>query len=96
MPLYITLASYTQKGIEHVKDSPSRLKDFREAVKAAGGDVKSFYLTMGSHDFVTVFEAPDDKTSARILLNLASRGNVRTETMRAFTEDEYRQIISGL
>ncbi|MDA2928954.1 GYD domain-containing protein [Acidobacteria bacterium AH-259-O06] len=96
MPTYITLINWTQKGIENVKDSPSRLDQFKQAVSAAGGEVKTFYMTMGSYDLMTVVEVPDDETYARLMLSTASLGNARTQTLRAFTEEEYRNIIAGL
>lgn len=96
MPTYITLARWTQKGIENVKDSPSRLDAAKKAFKEGGGEIKEFYLTMGQYDMVVVGEAPDDETAARMNLKLGSTGAVRTETLRAFTEDEYRKIIAAV
>jgi uncharacterized protein with GYD domain len=58
--------------------------------------LKGWYLTLGRYDVIYVFEAPDDATAARGLLALAAQGNVRTETVRAFNEDEYRQIVATL
>ena len=55
-----------------------------------------FYLVAGQYDMVVVSECPDDETAARVMLAIGSAGNVRTETLRAFTEDEYRKIIAGL
>jgi len=96
MPTYITLARWTQKGIENVKDSPSRLDAAKKAFKGAGGEIKAFYLTMGQYDMVVVGEAPDDETAAKMNLKLGSTGSIRTETLRAFTEDEYRKIIAAV
>lgn len=96
MPAYIALCQWTKKGVENVKDSPARLDAARKAFKAAGGDLKAFYLTMGQYDFVTISEFPDDATAAKAVLALAASGSVRTETMKAFTEDEYRKIIGSL
>jgi len=61
-----------------------------------GAEIKQFYLTMGQYDFVVVLDAPSDETVAKFALAIGSRGNVRTETLRAFTESEYRQIIGAL
>ena len=96
MPTYITLARWTQKGIEHVKESPARLDTFKQAVKSAGGEVKAFYMVTGQYDMVVVTEAPNDDAMAKVALATASRGSLKTETLRAFTEDEYRKIISSL
>jgi uncharacterized protein with GYD domain len=58
--------------------------------------LKAFYLTTGQYDFVSIVEAPNDEAMARFALALSAQGNIRTETMRAFTEDEYWKIISSL
>lgn len=96
MATYLALCQWTQKGIEAVKESPSRLDRFKEAVRSAGGSVKGFYMTMGRYDFAVVLEVPDDATAAKIALATARLGNARTETLRAFTEDEYRKILGEL
>jgi uncharacterized protein with GYD domain len=96
MPTYIALCQWTQKGIEGVKKSPERLDQFRQAVKSAGGEMKGFYLTMGQFDFVVLLEMPDDAAAARLMLSVATQGNVRTETLKSFTEDEYRRILTSV
>lgn len=96
MPIYIILSNFTEQGIANIKDSPDRLEAARQAARAAGGDIKASYLVMGRYDSVIIAEAPDDATAARLLLATGAQGNVRTETLRAFTEDEYREIIATL
>ncbi|MEK7407448.1 MAG: GYD domain-containing protein [Acidobacteriota bacterium] len=96
MPSYIALSQFTQQGIENVKQSPARLDAFKQVLQAAGGRLKAFYLTMGQYDIVCVFDLPDDETAAKVALTLGSKGNIRTQTLRAFTEEEYRKIIAGL
>ncbi len=96
MPAYISLCHWTQKGIENAKGSPARLDAAKEAFKAAGGELKEFYLTLGRYDFVTISEFPDDATAAEAVLSLAAAGNVRTETLKAFGEAEYRKILGSL
>lgn len=96
MPTYITLINWTQKGIENVKESPNRLDMAKKAFQAAGAEVKEFYLAMGRYDMVLVGEAPDDETAAKLALTVGSTGAIRTETLRVFTEDEYRRIIAAL
>ncbi len=96
MPTYIALLRWTQKGIENVKESPSRLDQAKEALRAVGGEFKDFYLTMGSYDMVCVCEAPDDAAIAKFVLGISAKGGVRTESLRAFSEEEYRDIISSL
>ena len=96
MPTYITLARWTQKGLENVKEAPSRLDMAKEAYKAMGAEVKEMYLVMGEYDMVVISEVPDDQTMAKLLLSIGSQGSSRGETFRAFTEDEYRKIIAAL
>jgi len=90
------MLKWTEQGISRIKDSPSRLDAGRAAFKASGIEMKDVYLTMGRYDLVCVLEAPDDETLAKGMLTLGSQGNVSTETLRAFTEDEYRKIVGSL
>ncbi len=96
MATYIMLIHYTQKGIENVKQSPTRLDAAKKAFKAIGAELKEFYLVAGRYDMVVVAEAPNDETIAKCALDLASKGSVATETLRAFKEEEYRKIIAAL
>ncbi len=96
MATYVTLWKYTHDGITAIKDSPARLDAVRGLLSAMGAEMKAFYLTMGAYDLVTVTEAPDDETAAKATLAIASQGSVSSETLRAFTEPEYRDIIAGL
>jgi uncharacterized protein with GYD domain len=93
---YVTLWKYTQDGIKAIKDSPARLDAVRALLPTLGAEMKAFYLTMGRYDLVTITEAPDDETAAKAALAIASGGNVGSETLRAFTEAEYREIMAGL
>lgn len=96
MPTYISLLRYTQKGAENMKESPARLDAAKELFKSMGAELKSFHLVMGQYDAVVIAEAPDDETVAKLVLSISSLGAVRTETLRAYTEDEYRNIIAAL
>jgi uncharacterized protein with GYD domain len=96
MSTYISLLRYTQKGIENVKESPARLDAARKAFEGVGARLKEFYLVSGSYDAIVIGEAPDETVAAKASLSLATRGNVRTETFRAFTEEEYRRLIKEL
>jgi uncharacterized protein with GYD domain len=95
MPTYITLLRYTPQGIEKIKESPARLEKAKAAMKAAGGEMKGFYLTMGAYDAVAISEAPSNEAYAKAMLAIASSGAVRTETLCAFPEAEYLKIVSG-
>ena len=96
MATYITLIRLTQQGVQNIKESPARLDAAKQAFQAMGAELKEFYLTMGRYDMVVVGEAPDDETVAKLALAIGSAGAIRTETLRAFTEEEYRKIIAAL
>jgi uncharacterized protein with GYD domain len=96
MATYIVLVNWTQKGIENVKDSPNRLDMAKQAFQAAGSKIKDFYLVTGRYDMVVVAEAPDNETVAKLALTLGKGGAIRTETLSAFPEEEYRKIIATL
>lgn len=96
MPTYITLIKLTHQGITSIKEGPARLDAGKERFKVFGSELKAFFLTMGRYDIVAISEAPDDAAAAKVALAIASAGNVSTETLRAFTEDEYREIVSAL
>lgn len=96
MPTYISLLRWTQQGVANVKDSPKRLDAGREAFKKLGVQIKDTYLTMGRYDLVCVIEGPDDESVAKALLFLGSQGNIQTETLKAWPENEYRKITSSI
>jgi uncharacterized protein with GYD domain len=96
MPHYITLIRFTQKGVEDLKGGPARLDAGKKAIEAAGGKRKGFYLTLGQYDAIGIVELPNDETAAKVALTNAMRGTTRGETLRAFTEEEYRKLIASL
>ena len=96
MPTYITLLRWTGEGVKNIKESPSRLDAARKAFQAAGVTLKDFYMVTGRYDMAIISEAPDDVSLAKATLSIASKGSVQTETLRAFTEQEYRSIIGSL
>jgi uncharacterized protein with GYD domain len=96
MATYISLIKLTHQGITSIKDGPARLEAGKEALKAFGSELNAFYLTMGRYDIVAISEAPDDAAAAKVALAIGAAGNVTTETLRAFTEDEYREIVAAL
>jgi uncharacterized protein with GYD domain len=96
MTIYVMLANYTDQGIRNVKESPRRLDTAKKLLKDMGGEFKSIFLTMGDHDLVAIYEAPDDAVAARFTMQLGMLGNVRTKTLKAFPEAAYREIIASL
>jgi uncharacterized protein with GYD domain len=96
MSTYIALLKWTPQGLQSLKESPSRLDAARQSFQAAGVQMKDFYMVTGRYDMVAICEAADEGTLARALLSVTSKGNITSETCRAFKEQEYRQIIDGL
>jgi len=93
---YLLLLNWTDQGIKNVKESPKRLDAAKHLAKDMGGEIKTAYLTQGSFDLVLVAEMPTDERLAGFVLKIGSYGNVRTTTLKAYSEDEYRKIIGSL
>lgn len=96
MASYIILGKYTTQGIQTIKQSPDRVDAARKAIEAAGGKMGDFRLTMGQYDFVVEAEAPNDEALATLMLSIGSGGTVMTETLRCFSEAEFRSIVGKL
>jgi uncharacterized protein with GYD domain len=96
MPTFVILANWTEEGIKNVKASPDRLEAAKKVFKDAGGELKEFYMVMGQYDMVVIGEAPNAEAISKIVLRIGGGGAVRTETLRAFTEKEYRKVIGDL
>jgi uncharacterized protein with GYD domain len=96
MATYIILGKFTEKGVASVKDTLKRADAVREVARKMGIEMKSIHWTMGKYDIVTSFEAPDDESITALSLAIASQGNVRTQTLRAFSRDELPGILGKL
>jgi uncharacterized protein with GYD domain len=96
MTSYIMLAKWTDQGIRNVRESPARVDKTRKLLQEMGGDFRQFFLTMGEYDMVAIYEAPDDAVAARFSLELGALGYIRTETLKAFPEAAYREIVRTL
>jgi uncharacterized protein with GYD domain len=94
MPTYISLVQFTDKGIQSAKQTTQRVADWAAKVQPMGVSIKQMYWTLGQYDQVCVFEAPDDETAAAVLLAADMLGNIRTQTMRAFTTSEMDNILA--
>jgi len=96
MPYFVALLRYTQQGIAKIKESPARLDAAKKAAEKAGGKIHAWYLTMGQYDAVLISEFPNDEAGAKFTLSVGALGNVTTETLKAFTEAEYRKIVGSI
>jgi len=96
METYVILGKFTEKGVANIKESPARLEAARKAVEGAGGKWLGFYLTMGQYDYVLITQAPSALAAASVLMATGAQGNVSTQTMRAFTEEEFKGLVASL
>ena len=96
MPTYITLYKWTEQGIKNVKEAPARIEAAIKAAEAIGGKNLGVYLTMGEYDLVSISESPNDEAASLFLLAQGMQGNVRSTTLRAFTKEQFAEIVKKL
>ena len=96
MPTYVVLYKLTDQGIRNIKDAPQRMEKAIKALEAMGGKVVGIYSVMGEYDYVGIGEMPNDEAALTLALAMGSEGNVRTTTMKAFTQEEFAEIIKKL
>jgi uncharacterized protein with GYD domain len=94
MATYIMLANWTDQGIRNVQDTTKRAEIFKQLAKDAGVEVKDIYWTLGQYDIVVLAEAPDDTATITLALTTGKAGNVRTQTLRAFSETDMGGILT--
>ena len=93
IPVFVVLGNWTDQGIRKITEAPKRAKSVHSMVNKAGGKMQVYY-TMGKYDFVAIIEVPKDEDAMAILLCVASMGNVRTVTMKAWTETEAARLLT--
>ena len=96
MPLYVVLSKFTETGRTDIKSTSDRLDRLSPVAQRYGVKVVANAITMGAYDVVTVMDAPDDETIAKVIATVLSRGFVTTQTMRGFSIEEFRQVTSIL
>ena len=96
MATYIVLGNFTDQWIRNVKETTKRAEAFKEMARKAGAKVKEVYWTLGQYDLVTIVEAADEETATALGLSACSLGNIRTQTLRAFSEEEIGRIIAKM
>jgi len=96
MVTYVVLAKFTDQGVRNAKDSPKRADAYKQMAKTFGVTVKEILWTQGRYDVVTIVDAPDEAAAMSLSLSLGALGNVRTETLRAFSADEMTKIVGNM
>jgi uncharacterized protein with GYD domain len=96
MATYVVLAKFTDQGIRTIKNSPQRASQVAEMAKSFDCEMREIYWTLGQYDLVTIVDAKDEQSLAAFGYSLGSAGNVRSQTLRAFTKDEIEEVISRL
>jgi uncharacterized protein with GYD domain len=96
MPAYMILAKFTDQGVHNAKDTVNRAKAIRQAIEKAGGQHIGVWWALGAYDVVTIAEVPNDEVAMQLLLTTGMQGNVRTETLRIFSEEEMGRIVQKL
>lgn len=92
MPTYVTLSNFTEQGIKSIKDSPKRAEAFKAAARQHGCTVREILWTHGPYDVISIIEAPDEVTASALALSVAKLGNIKGQTLRAFSATEFAQI----
>ena len=95
LPSFVVLGNWTDQGIRNVQDAPKRIKTTHGMVEKAGGKMQLYY-TLGEYDFVAILEMPSDENLVKFLLQVGSSGNVRTKTLKAWSESEAHRVMSQL
>jgi uncharacterized protein with GYD domain len=93
MPTYIALIDWTADGVREFRDSVDRYEAAQQQMQSMGVNFTNIYWTLGTHDIVGILEAPDDESAAAGLLAVAGQGNIRSQTLRAFSAEEMRGVI---
>jgi len=96
MPSYLILMKLTDQGSKAIKDAPGRIEAGIKGWEGMGGKIKGFYVLMGEYDYAAIGDAPSDEVATTFCMALASLGNVKTTTLRAFTQEEFAEMVKKL
>ncbi|MEY7848285.1 GYD domain-containing protein [Natrarchaeobius sp. A-rgal3] len=96
MSTYVTLWQFTQHGAQAIRESPDRIDRLEELFDEMGGELLEFHMLMGQYDTITISEFPDDETASQAVLAVTEEGNVSSETLKAFSREETRELIDGI
>lgn len=93
MPTYVMLTNLTPEGVQTLKNNPKRVQEVNQEVEQLGVTVKEQWATLGQYDFITIIEAPDDKTMAKVSVELGSRGTMTSQTMAALPSGDLAEAL---
>lgn len=96
MVTYVCLMKLTEQGIKEIKDAPQRIAENIKQLEEMGGKLVGMYVVMGEYDYVAIAEGPSDEVALTFLLGMGAEGNVRTTTLKAFSADQYMEILGKL
>jgi uncharacterized protein with GYD domain len=96
MATYLLLARWTDQGVKNIKESPARIESFKKSARSVGAEIREVYVALGHYDTVSLVSAPDDDSMCKLALALGSLGNARTQTLRLFSEAEFKKLVTGL
>jgi uncharacterized protein with GYD domain len=93
MPTYVMLTNLTPEGVQTLKNNPKRVQEVNKEVEQLGVTVRDQWATLGQYDFITIVEAPDDKTMAKVSVELGSRGTMSSQTLAAMPVEELTEAL---
>jgi uncharacterized protein with GYD domain len=96
MVTYVVLAKFTDQGIRNAKDSPKRAEAYKQMAETFGATVKQLFWTQGRYDIITIVDAPDEISATALNLSISALGNVRTESLRAFSAAEMMTVVNKM
>jgi uncharacterized protein with GYD domain len=96
MAYYVLLINWTDQGVRNVKEISNRISAAEQLFQKHGAKLGQVFMTMGRYDTVSFWEAPNDESMTKAVLALASQGNLRTETLRAYSRDELSALVAEL
>ncbi len=96
MPTYVSLIKWTEQGIKNVKETLDRTEQARSLAQQLGGQLTTTYWTQGAYDLIAFGEFPDEESFTAFVLTVASRGAVRTESLRAYTAEDMQRILQKM
>ena len=93
MPTYVMLTNLTPEGVQTLKNNPTRVQEVNKEVEQLGVTVKEQWATLGQYDFITIVEAPDDQTMAKVSVELGSRGTMSSQTLAAMPSEDLAKAL---